>query len=166
MDSPSPNAIDFSQRAELEEQIDGPCSYEELRDCLRDLAAVNRLVLAHRPIFQWLERVAAMHPEVRPLRIVDVGSGYGDMLRRIETWAAKRGIAVELTGVDINAHALRSARESTPPSSRIRWILCDVTTCAELGEVDLITTCGVMHHLTEPHIVDFLRWSEETARIG
>jgi hypothetical protein len=50
-------ALDFSQRAQLEEEIDGPCAYEDLRDCLRDLALVNRTVFAHRPILDWLGRV-------------------------------------------------------------------------------------------------------------
>jgi SAM-dependent methyltransferase len=160
------SAPDFGRRAELEEQMDGPCSYEELRDCLRDLASLNRLLLAHRPILQWLTRMAASRPAVRPLRIVDVGSGYGDMLRRIERWAARHDVAVELTGVDINPNALRSAREATPAGSRIRWILGDVTTCAELGEVDLVTSCGVMHHLTEAEIVSLLRWAERNTRVG
>jgi SAM-dependent methyltransferase len=160
------SAPDFGRRAELEEQMDGPCSYEELRDCLRDLASLNRLLLAHRPILQWLTRMAASRPAVRPLRIVDVGSGYGDMLRRIERWAARHDVAVELTGVDINPNALRSAREATPAGSRIRWILGDVTTCAELGEVDLVTSCGVMHHLTEAEIVSLLRWAERSTRVG
>ena len=109
---------DFSERAELEEQIDGPCSYEELRDCLRHLAWVNRLTRAHRPILRWLDEVAdaaearrrsSQNPGAgRPLKIVDVGSGYGDMLRRIERWAARRGVAVELVGVDVNANAARA----------------------------------------------------------
>ena len=180
------SAPDFGRRAELEEQMDGPCSYEELRDCLRDLASLNRLLLAHRPILQWLTRMAASRPAVRPLRIVDVGSGYGDMLRRIERWAARHDVAVELTGVDINPNAPTLAQlgdkvsivrgdvtkfdevisKATPAGSRIRWILGDVTTCAELGEVDLVTSCGVMHHLTEAEIVSLLRWAERNTRVG
>ena len=35
--------LDFAERAELSEQMDEPCSYEELRDCLRHLAWMNRL---------------------------------------------------------------------------------------------------------------------------
>ena len=67
--------VDFSQRADLSELMDGPCSYEELRDCLRDIAKVNRLTMAYRPTLQWLERV--VDSGSKPLRIVDVGCGYG-----------------------------------------------------------------------------------------
>jgi SAM-dependent methyltransferase len=161
--------LDLSQRAELEEEIDGPCAYEDLRDCLRDLALVNRLVFAHRPILDWLDRVADSPPgshAARPLRIVDVGCGYGDMLRRIEGWAAHRRLAVELIGVDINANGLRAARESTPPASAIRWVLGDATTSAETADADVIIASGMTHHLTETELVHLLEWMERTARVG
>lgn len=161
-----PDVLNFAERAWLEEQIDGPCSFEELRDCLRDLARVNRLVLSHRPILQWLNRIAPALPRHRPIRIVDIGCGYGDMLRRIERWGRRSGLALECIGVDINAHAIRAAREATPSSSQIQWVLGDVTRVDEAAHADLITSCGVMHHLAEPEIVRILAWTEQTARAG
>jgi 2-polyprenyl-3-methyl-5-hydroxy-6-metoxy-1,4-benzoquinol methylase len=181
--------IDFSERAQLEEEMDAPCSYEEMRGCLRDLAVVNRLTRAHQPIMDWLERVAGSqqssaevtsqkrdlstgsgqvveHPVPRALRIVDVGCGYGDMLRRIERWAVRSGVAVELVGVDVNANAVRAAREATPATSRIEWIHGDVYASAAAADADVVTTCGVIHHMAEAEIVRFLRWAEETARVG
>jgi SAM-dependent methyltransferase len=166
--------IDFSQRADLDECMDGPCSYEDLRACLRDLAVVNRLTRAHRPILRWLERLmdARLTSHERdverphPLRIVDFGCGYGDMLRRIEGWAARRGTAVELIGVDVNANAIRAAREATPASSRIVWFNGDVALCAEAAGADVFTVSGVMHHLTEAEIVRLIAWMEQTARVG
>ena len=159
--------LDFSRRAEIDEEMDGPCSYEELRHCLRDLAVVNRMTGAHRPIMEWLERVANARSEGdHPVRIVDVGCGYGDMLRRIERWAARRGVAVKLIGVDVNANAIRAAREATPAGSGIEWINGDVYCCAAAADADVVATTGVLHHLAEAEIVRFLRWADETARVG
>ena len=157
--------LDFSRRAELEEQMEGPCSYEDLRDCLHDLSRVNRLTLAHRPIIRWLERVAKTHSSA-PLRIVDVGCGYGDMLRRIERWAAGRRLAVELTGVDLNANAVRAAREATPANSRIAWLAGDAYSCAQAANTDIVIASLVMHHLAEHEIVRFIGWAEQTAKVG
>ncbi len=158
---------DFSQRAELAEFMDGPCSYEELRDCLRHLAWVNRLTRAHRPVMQWVERVArTQSARDRPLRIVDVGCGYGDMLRGIERWAGRRGVAVELVGIDVNANAVRAAREATSAASTIAWVHGDVFACAETACADLVTATGMMHHLAEAEIVRLLEWMERTARVG
>jgi SAM-dependent methyltransferase len=161
--------LDFSQRANLEEEIDGPCSEEELSRCLRHLAVVNRLVYAHGPIFGWLEKIATskvMKARATPLRIVDVGCGYGDMLRRIERWATRRGVAVALTGVDINAVGLSAARKATSPASKIAWVHGDATTCAETAECDLIIASGMTHHLTEAELVRLLEWMERSAQVG
>ncbi len=45
-----------------------------------DLGQVNRLTLAYRPTLAFLEGLVGARP-TRSLRIVDVGSGGGDMLR-------------------------------------------------------------------------------------
>jgi SAM-dependent methyltransferase len=160
--------LDVSRRAELTEQMEGPCSYEDLRDCLHDLARVNRLTLSHRPIMAWLERAATIHRSrsSAPLRIVDVGCGYGDMLRQIERWAVRRKLAVELIGVDLNANAVRAAREATPGGSGIRWITGDAYSSPETTQADVVLTSLVMHHLAEDEIIRFLAWAERTATLG
>ena len=60
-----------------------------------DLARVNTVTLAARPTLAFLDRALA---GAGTLRLLDVGFGDGDMLRRIARWAAKRGIAAELVG--------------------------------------------------------------------
>ena len=143
--------------------MDGPCSYEELRNCLRDIAKVNRLTMAYRPTLQWLERV--VEADSRALRIVDVGCGYGDVLRRVDAWAKQRGVAVELIGVDLNADAVRAAREASS-GSEIEWIAGDVYSCAAAADADVVISSLLTHHLAETEIVRFLAWMERTARVG
>ena len=108
--------IDFSRRAsprELPELMDGDCTYEDFRDCLRNLEQVNRWLLGYRPTLAWLDRLP--HEPHDPVHIVDVGSGGGGLLRQIAGWARRRRIAVQLTGIDLNPFAARAAAESTPP---------------------------------------------------
>ena len=160
--------LDFSERADLNrvtELMDGPCSFEELRGCLRDLSRVNRLTLAHRPVIAFLERVLSSETG-RTLRIVDFGSGFGDTLRRVERWVAERRVAVELVGVDLNADAVRAAQEATPATSGVRFLAGDVFSVAEAQDADLVICSLVMHHLPEDEIVRLLGWMERTARVG
>ncbi|GAC1422758.1 MAG: class I SAM-dependent methyltransferase [Acidobacteriaceae bacterium] len=159
--------LDFSRRADLEELMDRPCPYEELRACLHDLSWVNRLTSAYRPTMLFLERLREQaRQQKRPLRIVDVGCGYGDTLRHIERWAAQRGFAVSLVGADLNPNAIRAAREATSPESSIEWFAGDVTECPAAAEADVVVTSLVTHHLREPEIVALLQWMERTARVG
>jgi 2-polyprenyl-3-methyl-5-hydroxy-6-metoxy-1,4-benzoquinol methylase len=159
--------LDFSQRAELVEMMDGPCSYEELRACLHDIARVNRLTFAHRPTITWLEELIAARPDsTPPLRIVDVGCGDGDILRQIDSWAAGRGIVVALAGIDLNANAIRAAKEATPSTQGIEWIVGDALSDNMAGEIDIVICSLLTHHLGNPQIVEFLRWMERHARLG
>ncbi len=143
--------------------MDEPCSYEDFRQCLKNLGQVNRLTLSYRPTLSFLDAMAAQHSG-RALRIVDVGAGGGDMLRRVERWAKRRGIEVRLTGIDLNPYAARAAQEFTPPSSAIQWISGDAFTYAE--PVDVVLSSLFTHHLEEPEIVRFLAWSEAVAQRG
>src|SRR6185437_732619 len=87
-------------------------------------------------------------------------------LRRIERWAAKRGIAVELVGVDVSANAVRAARYAEPALSRVSYVLGDACDCAKAQNGDVITASGMTHHLSEAEIVRLLGWMEQTARVG
>src|ERR1700754_2658370 len=96
---------DFSHRLDQSELMDTEVTgLDEFRACLVDLERVNFWTLTYRPMMAFLDRLASrsLLPVGRPLVVVDVGSGYGGMLRGIDRWAEKRGIAVDLTGVDLN----------------------------------------------------------------
>ena len=150
--------------------MDQPCSYEDLRACLRHLQQVNRVTLGYRPTLAFLDEVAAGWSSTEPLCILDVGAGGGDTLRRVARWAAERGVKVTLTGVDLNPQTTRIAGEFTGQERGgvmpIRWITANVFEMG-LGErVDVVLSSLMTHHLTDEEIVRFLRWMERTARVG
>jgi SAM-dependent methyltransferase len=159
-----PEALDFRRRAVLTELMDEPCGREEMRACLRDIARLNRWFLGYRPTLRWLERLALSRHD-QPVRILDVGCGYGDSLRRIEKWAAARSLPVELTGCDINPDTAAIASEASP-DSRIQWIASDVFRLRTSRPIDIVVSSLFTHHLTEEQIVRFLVWMETNAQIG
>lgn len=155
--------LDFEHRAHLSEWMDEPCSYEDFRACLRDLAQVNVLTFAHRPTLKWLEQFADAK---RTLHIVDVGCGGGDMLRAIERWAADEGVAVRLTGIDLNPYAAQAAHEFTSSTSRIEWVTGDAFSWQTPVPIDIVISSLFTHHLPHAEIVHFLQWMESTAQLG
>jgi SAM-dependent methyltransferase len=156
--------MDFSRRAQLAERMDEPCSREQLRACLRDIARTNRWFLAYRPVLHWLDSLALPQHD-GPLRILDVGSGYGDGLRRIEQWAGRRGVAVELTGLDLNPDAAAIAAEAGGGSS-IEWVAADVFAYEPRKPVHLVVSSLLTHHLAERDVIRFLQWMEQHATLG
>jgi SAM-dependent methyltransferase len=158
---------DFSRRADLAEfpeLMDQPCSREEIRGALRDLARVNRWFLGYRPTLDWLDSLNLRGRA--PVRIVDVGCGYGDALRRVEKWARDRGIAVELIGLDLNPDSAVIADEATPKGSGIRWMTGNVFDHPIEGTVDVVISSLFTHHLPDADVTRFLQWMENHAAVG
>ncbi|HEY5331864.1 MAG TPA: methyltransferase domain-containing protein [Acidobacteriaceae bacterium] len=158
--------MDFERRvepSELPEWMDGSCSYEDFRDCLVDLEQVNRWSLGYRPTLAWLDRLVDFARTGEALRIVDVGCGGGDLLRRVAEWARRRGVEVRLVGVDLNPYAARAAREFGGDEG-IEWVSGNAFSYA--GDVDVVVSSLFTHHLEEDEVVRFLRWMEATARRG
>jgi SAM-dependent methyltransferase len=163
-----PHSIpDFRRRAQLTELMDEPCSREEMRACLRDLAWTNSVTLAYRPLLHWLRAQTPALSNLRePLRILDVACGYGDTLRKIERWASSHHIAVELTGLDLNPDTIAIAAEASPSSSRIQWVSADIFSFAPRTSFHLIVSSLFTHHLVEEEVVRFLKWMENQAQIA
>jgi len=159
--------IDFRLRVsprDLPELMDGDCSYEDFRGCLRSLEQINRWLLGYRPTLAWLKRLP--HGLLDPVHIVDVGSGGGDVLRQIAGWARRRGIAVQLTGIDLNPYAARAAAESTPKELGVAWVTGNALVYRPEKPVDIVVSSLTAHHLEDEEIVALLRWMEATAQVG
>ncbi|WP_374383227.1 methyltransferase domain-containing protein [Dongia sp.] len=143
-----------------------PVGAADFAHCLRDLASVNRLTLAARPTLAWLETIARDWPANRPLSVLDVGYGEGDMLRTIWRWADRRGLKVALEGIDLNPLSESAAKAATPPQMKIRFGTGDVFTLPKDRQFDVIISSLVTHHLSDTQIVDFIRLMDRQATSG
>jgi SAM-dependent methyltransferase len=160
---------DFSRRNNLVELMDSDeTDFETFRDCLVDLTRVNQLTLSYRPTLRFLERLAEQGrlPTQRAISIIDVGSGYGDMLRKIDRWAARRGLKTELIGIDRNPWSAKAAQAATPPGRPIRFLTADIFEFQPSRPIDIVVSSLFTHHLDETSLVRFLSWMEANARIG
>lgn len=127
-----------------------------------DLAKVNVVTLAARPTLAFLARAVTGRDS---LRVLDVGFGDGDMLRRIARWAAKRRLPVELVGVDLNPRSEMAASAHTPADLPIRYVTGNYADLAD-GPWDAVISSLVAHHMTHDQLVGFLGWMEAHARAG
>ena len=130
---------------------------------LADLSRINRLTMAPRPTLSFLDRVCARGVGDRPWRILDVGFGAGDMLARIARWGDRRGVALDLVGVDLNRKSEIVA--ATRLGARARLITGDYRALAGQGW-DLVISSLVSHHMTPAQRTEFLRFMEREAARG
>lgn len=160
---------DFAHRATTPELMDSDADgFADYAACLADLAQVNAVTLTHRPTRRFLDRLLVLGriPRDRPLRILDLAAGYGDGLRRLGRWAARRGVAVELAGLDLNPWAAEAARAATPPGRRIRWLTGDVFADLPGAAADIVVTSQFSHHLADGDVVRLLRRMEALAGLA
>lgn len=156
----------LTRRVEREEEMD-ELTLPDARYArvLTDLARINRLTLAARPTLAFVARVAAKHDQ-RPLRILDVGFGDGGMLRAIARQGLRLGIALDLTGIDLNPRSEGVARaKHTPDLPPIRYLTGDYRDLAGQGW-DIIFSSLVTHHMSDSERRDFLRFMEDEAAAG
>lgn len=150
-------------RVDAEEAMDDPAldpaTYAAV---LRDLARVNRVTLAARPTLAFLSSLVRRGDR---LKLLDIGYGDGDMLRRIARWAAGRGVAVDLVGIDLNPRSEAIARADTPAGLPITYRTGDYADLAGKGW-DVIVSSLVAHHMTHDQLVAFLRFMEGEAARG
>ncbi|NIJ38762.1 SAM-dependent methyltransferase [Sphingopyxis panaciterrae] len=148
---------------EAEEEMDAvalpPARYAKV---LGDLSRINGLTLARRPTMAFLDRVRARGAGERPWRILDVGFGAGDMLLAIARWGERRGVALDLAGVDLNPKSAPVAAARCGGCARL--ITGDYRDLAG-REWDIILSSLVTHHMTPGQRGEFLRFMEaESAR--
>jgi SAM-dependent methyltransferase len=152
----------LATRAIAEELMDGEdldaATYAEV---VGDLAKVNVVTMAARPTLDFLARGTR---GMMRFKLLDVGFGDGDMLRRIARWAERRGIVAELVGVDLNPRSALAAAAHTPDDLPIRYVTGDYADLAGQGWNFVISSL-VAHHMTHAQLVAFLRFMDaETAR--
>jgi 2-polyprenyl-3-methyl-5-hydroxy-6-metoxy-1,4-benzoquinol methylase len=158
---------DFSRRSAQAELMDTELvTFAEFHDCLRDLESVNICTLAYRPTLRWLGEMLADAKPQQAVTILDIGSGGGDMLRRIWTWAHSRGLNADLTGVDLNPWSAQSAEQTTPRDMPIRFETSNIFSFDPARRADFIISSLFTHHLTDSELIRFIQWMDAHATRG
>jgi Methyltransferase domain len=154
----------FSQRSTQPEMMDtANVSYAEFNHCLTDLETLNRWTGAYPPTLNWLNSLwADVGPG--PFTVWDVGSGGGDMLRRI--WQAYPYDRQQLTlvGFDLNPWSQQSAQART--ADPIRFELTNIFDVQTHQQADCIISSLFTHHLTDIELVRFIQWMAHHSRVG
>jgi trans-aconitate methyltransferase len=160
--------IDLSRRNNLPQLMDSAnTDFDTFRACLADLSKVY-LTFAYRPTLRFFEHLAQSGrlPTDRTVTVVDVGSGFGGMVRKIDRWAVRRGFKLDLTGVDQNPLCARAAEEVTAPGRPIRFVTADIFAHQPPSKVDIVISSLMTHQMDDTSLIRFISWMEANAAIG
>jgi 2-polyprenyl-3-methyl-5-hydroxy-6-metoxy-1,4-benzoquinol methylase len=142
-------------RVMADEIMDDPAQTEaDFVAALDGLERLNRLTFAHVPLTRFLDRVVR-DTGARSLSVLDVGAGGGDALRAIAQWGQRRGVVLDLWGLDRSPWAERYAMARGTPAG---WIVSDLFDLPPDRRFDVVMSNLFAHHLDDAAMVRFLRW--------
>lgn len=148
--------IDLRNRVLVPEVMDdpalAPAAHAEALDVLARINWLSGSAAILWPALRDLARALG-----RPLRILDVATGAGDVPVRLWKVARRNGLAFDITGVDRSPVALDHARRfAEAAGADIAWQRLDVLTEPLPGGFDAITSSLFLHHLTEAEATHLL----------
>jgi ubiquinone/menaquinone biosynthesis C-methylase UbiE len=149
------------------EMLDGPVPLTELRECLSDLARLNRFFGGRFLTLVHVKRLAARLPSGRALTVLDVGTGGGDVPRAIVRWARRVRRPIRLFALDRDPAVARVALGLGSAYPEIVVLQGDaVELPVRSGSVDVILSSLTLHHLDEAAAVRHLAEMDRAARLG
>ena len=152
------------------ERMDDPAAdAAELRHSLAFIRRVNTLLGYNRSTVRHLARFSRTWEGDRPVTVLDVATGSGDLPRVIARWARRRGFDVRVVGVDLHETTLREASALTPPWQypHVRFLRADALRLPFAdGSFDYATTGHFLHHLGDDDAVAAVREMARVARRG
>jgi len=161
---------DLSIRVREDEVMDDPsldaASHHAALRGLRRINALSRPVAALWPaIAQLAAGTCGTRDRDRPLRILDVACGAGDVTIGLWRRARRAGVAAEVHGCDVSQQALEFARQAASRRhAEVRFFAHDALGRPLPDSYDVIVSCLFLHHLEEDRAVAFLRAARLAAR--
>jgi 2-polyprenyl-3-methyl-5-hydroxy-6-metoxy-1,4-benzoquinol methylase len=126
------------------------------RQALRGLGRIN--FWSRSAGILWPPIAALARASGRPLRVLDIATGGGDLPIRLWHKARRAGLSLVVEGCDVSPVAVAYATEQAErQGAGIRFSAADALTGDLPADYDVIVCSLFLHHLTEDRAVDLLR---------
>lgn len=97
-------------------------------------------------------------PSPRPARVLDVGTGSGDLPLEVAEWARREGQSLEITALDLHQETLTAAADHTAAEPAIRLVRGDALLLPfGTGSFDVALLSMTLHHMDGPALERALR---------
>ncbi|HET7340120.1 MAG TPA: methyltransferase domain-containing protein [Methylomirabilota bacterium] len=150
----------------VQELLDGPLPPAARRATLGDLDRLNAWFGGYALTLSRIRRALTLLPPGRPLRVVDVGGGRGDLAVRVVRLARRLGRPVRVLVVDSDEATLALARARVARYPEIVLVRADATALPlREGAADVAVAALTLHHLERDDAVACLADMANAARL-
>jgi ubiquinone/menaquinone biosynthesis C-methylase UbiE len=158
----------LARAAGVLEIIDGPpVPFKDMACCMTDISRVNGLFGGRMVTMVHVKRLLAAWPADRPVTVLDVGTGAGDIPRELVRWARREGRRIRIFALDRDPATLQIAATLVRDYPEITFLRGDALRLPiRAGSVDLTISAMTLHHLEPDAGVRYLAEMDRAARVG
>lgn len=139
----------------------------ELAANLDDIRRVNRLAGGSATILCHLPRLVCDVPRGRPVEILDLASGSGDIPLALAAWATRNARPLRLTVTDRSPAILVEAKQTLANVPNVTFACCDARDAPmPAGAFDVVLCSLSLHHFAPADAIRVLREMERLCRAG
>jgi 2-polyprenyl-3-methyl-5-hydroxy-6-metoxy-1,4-benzoquinol methylase len=153
------------QRDRQPEIMDQPgLEVSQHQEALRGLARINWLSASDAILWKPIRQLA-LEKSDRPICVLDLATGGGDVPIRLDRRARRGGVHITFAGADLSPSAIEFARQQASQSNaRVEFFRLDALNATLPTDYDVITCSLFLHHLETDQAVDLLRRMGQAAR--
>jgi 2-polyprenyl-3-methyl-5-hydroxy-6-metoxy-1,4-benzoquinol methylase len=138
-----------------------------LKDALDKIARINHLLGGNKLTLSGVKKLLRKVSGQNLIKIVDVGCGNGDMLRRLADYGLQKNLNLELIGVDANTFTIDYAAALSSGYENINYTCEDIfsKSFSEL-KYDIVLCTLTLHHFKKDEILSLLDTFYGNAKLG
>jgi 2-polyprenyl-3-methyl-5-hydroxy-6-metoxy-1,4-benzoquinol methylase len=156
--------LKFNQRSYQEELLDrNDIPFEDIKRNMQELDFINTWLGGHDITIKGFHTLAGKRKKIT---VCEIGCGGGDNLKAIYRWAQKKGITLDIIGIDIKIACIDFAKENCAEITNASWICSDYK-LAQLQVIpDIIFSSLFCHHFDDDGVIHILQWMNQHSKLG
>lgn len=160
--------LNTAQRTSREEIMDDfSMEGNELREALDKIAEINQWLGGNKITLDGIKTLLKNQPKDKPVSILDIGCGNGDMCRAIADFARQEQRPITVVGIDANQYTISYAEACSNEYPSINYRVQDVFSEAFAALPYDIAVCTLtLHHFTDDAILPLMKLISERATLG